>query len=547
MPSRVLSEPEFDAIKAKVLAAAPDGLDEQSFNRWAGPRMAAAIAEAENTPPPVEGSAVGRFVGGAAEMLNPVPIVKALWNAAPIPQALGGSGVVEGPTQFLTNVGAQSVEQGRQAIQAAQEGRISEAIGHGFGTIPLIGPAAVHAGERIAKGDIAGGAGEAVGLLAPVGVLEGTKAVGKASGLIAPSTREIVAARLAKIGAEKVTDVMVPKVGANKPRLGNLAQKVAPELAQDLVKEGAPFSREGFHAQVGAKLADAEQALDAASDARLNARTFPTQPIIQDLMAKRRALMAEPVEASKPVRSVTERTSAIVDEQGKPITVQEQRAESLGKAVTPAPHADRVAAIDKAIGEIKALGPVARYDPLRTIRQAWDGPAKLKYNPSMTQDFLKNQGYANGAADVTGVLRDSLAKFDPETAKANAQYSLYRKADDVLTATAEIERVRPKVGRQIMARWLGFTTGGVSAGLPGAVVGGILGPVLDTALSGGLTMQLQVARTLTKLSNAIQRGDLGAVTSATYELKKMAKRTAAIAVGATSPSGSQSQTTAPAR
>lgn len=531
MPSRTLSEQEFNAVRDKVLASLPDGLDEASFQRQIGPRMEAALAEAENSPAPVEGGAVGRFLGGAAEVLNPVAMVQGIGSA------------IAHPIDTLTNIGGQMVNQGRQAVDLASQGRYLEAAGHaGAAALPVLGPMAAQAGEQIAAGDIAGGLGKGVGLVIPAA----TPAIVRGAQTALRAAPESAAAAAEAGAASRIADVMAPKVGPNKLRFGRMAEDVAPAIAKDLAADGAPWSRQGLHQVIANKLDDAAAQLDAVSDARLNARTFPTQPIIADLMAKRRALTAEAVDASKPAQRVTERTSAIVDEQGKPITVAEKTAEPIGKDVVPGPNAARVAQIDQAIAEIKQLGPVARYEPLRKIRMAYDGPAKAVYNPSTTTDFLKAQGGKLGAADVTGSLRDALAKMDPETAKANAPYSLYRTANDVLDATAEIQRVRPKVGRQIFSRMTGIIGGEAAGGTAGAAAGFIFAPIIDNAVAGGATTQLQTAALMQKLAGAIRRGDLGYVNSLSTQIKRLSRNAARQIGNTTSPSESQSPTTAPA-
>jgi tetrahydromethanopterin S-methyltransferase subunit F len=142
---------------------------------------------------------------------------------------------------------------------------------------------------------------------------------------------------------------------------------------------------------------------------------------------------------------------------------------------------------------------------------------------------------------VTGALREHLAKLDPSTAAANAEYSLYKTATDVMDATAEIERVRPKVGRQLIARLTGATVGGQAAGAAGAVGGFILGPVLDSVMSSGATTKLQTAQLMSKLAKAIRAGDQGYVNSLSLQLQSLAKRASvANQVGrTTSPSESQ--------
>lgn len=743
MPQRTLSESEFNAIKQHVLDSLPAGLSEEDFNRIVPSKMAQALGEAESLPAAPEGSSVGRFVSNAASMLNPIAAAQSVYQA------------VRHPIDTVTNIGADMAAQGAQAVQAAREGRNWEAIGHGAAAaLPVIGPAAARAGEQIASGDVAGGLGAGAGLIAPVAATAAVRAAGKAKGLIPLSDRELLAQRLDKIAAERVSDVMRPKVGANKVRFGNMAEQVAPSLAK--APDGAAWSREGLHAQVSARLEQAESALDEAANQRLSTRTFPTRPIIDDLLEKRRRLTAEAVEGSRitpsyaepariagsdisgasagravsagaqpvaagprtfrstepsslfheavsearrlgydgmdgtlrasldhaleqakalrndlidlhnehgpqallkaisqyggigaddvysgeiaqlwenstgtvvPKGSIKDATRlkrprtlssggiggvpgvlkksgglsldhmaeslrqdprfanitgpnellAAIDEArtstAKIPSLQEtmqmvglrpgvrwwegenwdakiadkadevrelaKQGRPIGVDVVPEPNQVRVAQIDKAISEIKRLGPVARYEPLRRIREAYDAPARAVYSPAVTTDFLKAQGGKLGAADVTGTLREALAKFDPETAKANAEYSLYRKADDVLSATAEVERTRPKVGRQIMARLTGSVVGEQAAGVPGAVAGFLLGPALDAAINSGVTTKLQTAKLMTRLADAVRKGDVGHVTSLSYQLKKLAAQGAA--VEATSPNGSQTQ------
>jgi hypothetical protein len=221
----------------------------------------------------------------------------------------------------------------------------------------------------------------------------------------------------------------------------------------------------------------------------------------------------------------------------------------LGKDVVPAPNAVRVAQIDQAIGELRQLGPHARYEPLRVMRQAYDGPAKAIYSPSMTADFMKAQGGKMGAADVTGVLREHLATMDPVTHAANADYALAKSANDVLNATAEVERVRPKVGRRIAGRVLGTILGEHAAGIPGAIGGYLLSPAVDAATGIGITTRLKTAQLMAKLAKTIRAGDEGAVASTSFALKQLAKKLAAQGATITGqqkdakPAGSEAGTT----
>lgn len=677
---RELSEQEFTAIRDRLIDQAPDGLSEVEFNRWLNPRMEQALGEAENTAPKPEGSALGRFASGVGEMLNPIEMVKGVYSA------------VTSPIDTVKALGSAQVDQFRRGIAAAKEGRLPgaiEAVGRAAaGAVPLIGPLAASMGERAGAGDFAGAAGGATGLMAPLGLRPALQAARR----VAPAR---AAATLEKGAASRVVDVMAPKIGPNKTRFGRMAEDVAPVIAKD--SDLAAWSREGLHEKVGARLSDAETALDAAADARLSARTFPTKPIIDGLLEKRRALTSEAVVGSRPIPSLEPPGPRIVkaaadaastlakgerefvlrwladdlkelpyqrggstpasrraaseaagagDELGKrgfvinprvagtptqemlaALGLKGSRAEQasrieqllsgkaknpklealgdalmeawdgqrfdfdlvseaslakagirrrdlrspmslpklenapegiaarffpemveaeplkdvfppqatkvgrpIGRDVVPSPNAARVTVIDQAIGELRQLGAAARYEPIRRIRQAYDGPAKAVYSPSMTQDFLKAQGGKFGAADVTGVLRDALAEFDPPTARANAGYALWRKANDVLEATAEVERTRPKVGRVIAARVAATVFGGHAAGVAGAAAGLLGGPMIEALLSSAPTTKLQTARLMSQLATAIRKGDVGRVNSLSFQIKRLAP-TAAVATG----------------
>ena len=101
----------------------------------------------------------GKAAGNAA-----VGAVKGLWDIAPIPQALGGSGVIEGPVGAVTGLARAHADQYQKAKQAEREGRNWEMAGHSVAAaLPGIGPWAASIGERAGTGDVAGAAGEMFG------------------------------------------------------------------------------------------------------------------------------------------------------------------------------------------------------------------------------------------------------------------------------------------------------------------------------------------------------------------------------------------------
>lgn len=524
---RTLSEAEFNAVKAKVLASAPDKLSEADFTRWVGPAMAQALGEAENTPEGVnlspEGSATERGVSGAWKNLNPLTAIEGLYGAARHPLDTAGA-ILDANLREL-----------KKANEDRKAGRYSEMVGHGgAGLIPLIGPAAAAAGERIASGDVAGGVGEATGLLAPFAAssvarggaaaartaVTGARAVGGAGAL------DTLAEMADRASTNRMVDVAGPKVGPNKLRLNNQLAKVSPDLAR--ADDLSALSRQGLQHKVEAKLADATATLDDAADARLNAKTFPTKPILDELKAKRAALTSEAVQGSvyKP-----KMTSGVILQPGEGQIVGKPAAvrEPIGEDVIPAPNRARVAPIDQAIAEVKKLGPVARYESLRRIRQAYDAPAKAVYSPSMTADYLAKRGESLGAADVTGVLRDHLATMDPATAAANADYSLYKTANDVLKATEETERARPRVLRGIVARTGGAMVGAESGGVLGAGAGVLLGAMVERAAELAPTTKIVVARQLAKAADFLRGGQAQQAQAAIKKAQtviQMAKKTA---------------------
>jgi hypothetical protein len=466
-------------------------------------------------PPPPPGSPTERFVSNAWDTLNPMHVLEALNN------------LLHDPFGSAVNIGKAQTGEAVKALDLASQGRGSEASGHAAASmIPVIGPMAAHAGEQIAGGDVAGGLGSATGLLLPAGAPVMARGALQGARYAAPGIADMLEA-----GANsRYADVMSPKIGPNKVRFGNQAAKIAPELAKN--PEMSAMSREGLHGNVQAKLEQATQNLDAAADTRLSARTFDTKPIIADLMKKRSELTAQGVDA-------TGISYNQIQVEGKNATTWIKDQGPIANDVVPAPNAARVAQIDQAVSELKSLGPKVRYESLRRMRQAYDGPAKVKYSPSMTADYMKRQGEASGAADVTGVLRDHLAQMDPETATANGEYHLYKTANDVLTATQEVERTRPKVGRQIAARIFGTTTGLQAAGLPGAATGYLLGPTIDAAVSSGFTTQLKTAQLMTKLAGAIRTGDMAAVNALIGKLRLGKAQAASLTGKATSPSESR--------
>lgn len=469
-----LTDDELAAAQKSGLFADPavvNRLDSDSrrrLQRYRGP--------ATPDSPTAGASAPVRFMGGVAQALDPTPFVKSL--------------TTQGPVQTGQNMLAAQGQQFQQAGQDISKGRYTEAVGHGLaGALPVLGPAAAHAGETIAAGDVAGGLGQAVGLTAPFvagPAMEGARQAADVTGL-----GERIAGAAERGATDRFVNATAPKVGQNKLRLNNMAADVAP----DVLRQTTANTRSGLQQQVESKLEDAKAGLDSAADARGSNASMPTRPVLEALRAARQRLVAESIK-------------------GSPL-----EPGASGTDVVPTPNQEQVALIDKAIADVTQLGPTARYEALRRIRQSYDQIARVKYSPAVTPDFLAKQGEASAAESVAGALREGLGTKSPETAKANADYSLWKSATDVLKATEETERARPTVGRTIMARGLGAAAGGAEGGVVGAGVGAVIGPLIERLLSETRpAVKIMTARRLSELADALRQGPPARVQSLTQKL-----------------------------
>lgn len=557
-------------------------------------------------------------------------------------------GVVS-PLGRLANVG-----------DAYRAGGLTGAANEVAASIPLLGPGAEQASQRLKSGDVAGGIGEIVGMVGGAvspGVVK--PAVGLA-GRMAPN----VGAALERVAQAKIADVIAPKGVSKVNRIvGKKAAEVAPRLASE-PGMGA-LTRQGFHEKAKAKLEESKLDLDNANDARNPADLVDTSLVTSGLEEQLRKLVAAPAEGVEanakarawalpvlpektpiakkfselPVeyqaemkrlaaemeefqfidrtwldksqdvareggygsgrgsRARQHTTAAQMDkpfvegEGGTPVyqeimggvkgssrnaviralnqyinkgdalpTSVVQRAINLadkrvrtpdavskpqlpiegffempsgklGESIIPEPSRPRANAIIQALKEVRALGPAAPYESLRKIRQAWDEPANAVYN-ALSPDFVNSKLAAKGAADVTGTLREVLSFADENTAKANKNYSFWKKTNDVLDYTEELERVRPKVGRRIAARFAGGAAGGAYGGLKGMALGAILGPVIESSLSAGQGFKILLARGMDDLARALKNND---VEQSVHTLKRLR----ALAVSATAASQAQ--------
>jgi hypothetical protein len=409
----------------------------------------------------------------AARSLNQLD--QQMFGSAPISDATAAT---YGPLNTIRNMGAGQGALYDAAQAAYAKGDYLTAARHFVNYLtPIFGPTLDRSSDLFSVGKWAAGGGDALGLgLAMFGPTAISRAL-QPQPLMTRSTAaqpSPTADALDAAANRRVVDVIAPKVGPNKLRFGRMAAAVAP----DVLRGTSGLTRSSVADSITENLQQAADALDEAAGARSTTPT-PTAPLVRALEAKRSALEAHAVPGG-------------------------------GQNVIPGPNAARVAPITQAIQEVQQLGPTATYDALLQIRRAYDQPAMAVYSSAITPDYLKNMADKLGAADVTGAFRDQLARLSPETAAANADYSLWKKAADVVQAADEVDRVRPTVGRSIMARGLGAATGGATAGPLGAAVGAMVAPTVEHLVtSAAPAVKMATARTLAALADALRTGNVG--------------------------------------
>ncbi len=407
------------------------------------------------------------------------------------------------PTAAAKAVIDPSVEYLHRAVTATRAGQPVAALGEAASAIPLVGPYVRGGVDQMRSGDVAGGLGALSWLASPMvkkgaGLATDTAVAG--GKMVAPELLNRTADMLDQTANEKLARVISPQVGPNKTRLGNKAMDIAPDLLRDPSLTG--YSRGGVANKIQARFEQATEGLDVAADARLASQQVRTRPLLAELDKRIGELPAQPVEASKVTPTKTNLNSA-----GQETVRTKTEAVAYGKAVEPGPNTAELATLRQIRDEVGALGPVAPYESVRRIRQAWDKAAKPKYLPATAADALKSSGEATGAAKGTSAMREALAQTDPESAQAYQQYSLYKSAQDVVQAAEEADRVRPNRGRGIMARSLGAIPGAIEGNPVKAVIGATIGAIVDKAAEMAPTFQVVIARKLAAVADTLRSGD----------------------------------------
>lgn len=196
------------------------------------------MAKPAQEPAP-QSSALGRFASGAGEMLNPVTMVKGLYQT------------VRHPIDTASAIYQQQGAEFDKAVAAGREGRYSEMVGHGAAAfLPVVGPLAADIGEQAGSGDVAGAAGRLAGAAAAWQAPKAIKAIPSRVGGKPTAERE-----LARWGLDQGIPVDVASATANPiPRAAQqLATKTS--VAGSVIGTKAAKARQAGLATVGEQLA----------------------------------------------------------------------------------------------------------------------------------------------------------------------------------------------------------------------------------------------------------------------------------------------------
>lgn len=437
------------------------------FSEFAKQRPeAAAAAKTE--------SAVSRFLSGLGSNIDPRPLLQMI---AEIGQG-GMPGALAAGEALSGMAGAQG-DQLSKAGASFGQGDYLDAAGHGLaGLLPVIGPGAAHAAEQMEQGNVAGGLGEAAGMLAPMGMARALK-VGAPK--VAPMMRA---------AAEKqYTQALAPTTLANK----SIASKIVPGL---LDKRVSALSREGLQGKVQAQLAEAGDKFDEVLDqissqtkttvtaqpptkpgvpTRIteSQRAFPTAPT-RVFAAERDAFPAVPDRVKAPVNRppiITTEKGVRVDATPLLDALEDYKAQfKVGKIVVNRPAvaaAEDLQRIVKQLGNNGSLEKVS-FQSLRKLRQILD--SNVAHAKGYAGKTLKEGSALDTQKELANAIRGELAKKSPELAKVNAEYSFWKNVDKVVGDT--VERTKGQSGG--LEKGIA-TAGGVAGGLAhGGPAGAIL-------------------------------------------------------------------------
>lgn len=335
-------------------------------------KASAAPQPSVEAPQELQGNTVGRFLGNAAEALNPISMVKGAANAAmhPIDTAVG-------------MFDAQKAQYDK-AKAAEAGGNTSEMIGHSLAAaIPILGPMAAEIGEQAGTGDIAGASGKAMGLVVPY-------AAGKLLGGKAPNAQKADAMRRE---AESIVSDRV--LAPANPKYKAPAQRVAPEL----LKRGVQGDRIAIQQWTDDLIGGAQQQIDDVIASYPATDRLPTADTLK----------------------------ALDDAMG-----QMQFSGANGAMQVNPAMQDAFNALANQRKFVSDLGKDMSFADMRRLRQQMDAIAKEAGAFSKAKGDMGLSAIEQAAVETGNAVRRQIAASRPELAAPNADMNLGLIVRDIL-------------------------------------------------------------------------------------------------------------------
>lgn len=434
-----------------------------------GPAAAAPASGAPHTE--ADPNTFGTFLKHLWSQVNPVEAAR---SVMPLPTSLGGRGV-DAPVQAFRDLSSEQQRVYHEAADAWHRGDRVTALRKGLDWLAsdiTMGASLSldKAGDHAGQGRYAAAAGDTFGLAGSMVAPEAARMVRESGPVQRLAPRADAAADAA------FADTLTPK-GSSKAiqRTG----KQAFDVAADVRRGTTAITPEGVRSQIAERLSDAGENLESAYGQIPKTKPYQTSAIIKGLQASRDAL----------------------------------KVRGSGGAMTSEAVIEHAAALDQAIAEVKKLGPVTNIDNLVRLRNQWKQPASNAFVPELNPNFQQIRNSAKGWADAWGAVQDVITSQHPELKPLNADYRIWKQASDVVQALEDQQRVKPTVGRTIMAQGMGAIAGHAVDGGYGAAVGAIVAPLIERGISTklGPSVKLGVARKLGDLADAIRSSNPTAV------------------------------------
>jgi hypothetical protein len=460
------------------------------------PRAGRVATQASMQPTGEQAPAVERFATELYRNSPLAPVVNTLagaWNVAQDPiGTYGGLKPLGGTLLELARAQWTEAETAAQKARDAWAGdrlAIPEAIGHGVAAaIPVLGPAAANAGRMFGEGDVAGGAGAAVGMLLPFGV---------------KYAREVGATRSAVPTPTRVQ-------AANEARARTLADQARAQVAEQVLAPGNVKYR-----QPAADIAERVARTDGPRN-RVELRQF-ADDLADDATSRiDAAIVAQPGQLIN-VRGALQQLQTALDKlafNGKVIAGNERLAAELQtkwNELRAGAGRGNTVPIERLVEFRRQLDDIAKRNG------AFEGDPRLS-------------AQTDAVLEASNAIRSELAKARPDLADANADFTFASQLRDVLSPS----KGRPKVlGAQPHGQTGGIRAAGsiAASNVPGlktvAPLAGELYARLQQYLNSD-SYKLADAKTKLALADALKRGDTGRVT----RLLHAARMSGAMAAGA---------------